>query len=660
MKHKLISAIAMLAVASTVITQFAAPAGAEPTERDKVIVVLDASGSMWGQIKGEPKIAIAKSVVKSLVEDWNPDVDLGLSVYGHRRKADCADIDLLVPPAPLDKPSFLKAVEGLSAKGKTPLTEAVSRAADALRYTEDRATVVLVSDGIETCDRDPCAVAKALEDQGVDFTAHVIGFDVSKEQEIAQLKCIAENTGGKFLGASDADSLKKSLAEAVNEVAKVESGVELVAVYEPGGEPVDGVSWTVQTVGDGGTTVKYGGGATPRYRLSPGRYAATAKKTKGSASATTEFEVVEGAANRVEVVIAQEVPVTLVAVTEPGGEPLEEVSWQLHPADKDSQLAKTFKYRYGGGATPVYTVPPGKFLAKVQSQAGKAKAEQEIEVTLDGEHRFEILLAEEGVLQLHAVHEAGGESLERVAWEVRTIETDPLKQPKLLSYGGGAKPQYKLLPGRYQAKAKSLGGKATAEKEVEVRPGVLNTEEVVLPKEGVLKLAAVTEAGSAPLEDISWEVRTIESDPLRKPELVTYGGGNTPDYQLLPGRYQVTAKSKSGMAEVKQDVEVLAGKVNDIQVPFPQEGLLKLEVVSAEGGAPLNRASWEVRTIEADPLRKPTLVKYGGGATPEYRMLPGRYTAIVRIPGSKETAEMEVEVEPGERVVKQLVLTAEE
>ena len=58
------------------------------------------------------------------------------------------------------------------------MTDAVVAAADSLRYTENAATVILVSDGIETCNPDPCAAAQILAETGVDFTAHVIGFDV--------------------------------------------------------------------------------------------------------------------------------------------------------------------------------------------------------------------------------------------------------------------------------------------------------------------------------------------------------------------------------------------------------------------------------------------------------------------------------------------------
>ena len=70
---------------------------------------------------------------------------------------------------------------------------------------------MLLSDGIETCNRDPCATAERLERTGVDFTAHVVGFDVERERDRAQLRCLAENTGGRFLSAASAGELRSAL-----------------------------------------------------------------------------------------------------------------------------------------------------------------------------------------------------------------------------------------------------------------------------------------------------------------------------------------------------------------------------------------------------------------------------------------------------------------
>lgn len=193
------------------------------------IIVLDASGSMWGQIDGEAKITIARRVISDILRDFPEDQAIGLSAYGHNRKGDCSDIELIVPPATGNAAKIAQAVAEISPKGKTPLSDAVVNAAKQLRSEEEPATIVLISDGIETCDQDPCAIAAQLEQTGVEFTAHVVGFDISVPEESEQLACLANETGGKYMAASNAAELSTAL-ETVTEtlVAPLEELTEVV------------------------------------------------------------------------------------------------------------------------------------------------------------------------------------------------------------------------------------------------------------------------------------------------------------------------------------------------------------------------------------------------------------------------------------------------
>ena len=194
---------------------------------DKAIVVLDASGSMWGQIEGEPKITLAKDVFTDLIDDWDENVALGVTVYGHRSKGDCNDIESVYPVSRLDGPRLKQIIQGISPKGKTPLTRAVKQAAEELKFAEDKATVILISDGKESCDADPCAMAAELEKLGVDFTAHVIGFDVDVETQ-AELRCMAETTGGNYYDAKGA----AELGEALKQVTRFPETIGFRAVAE--------------------------------------------------------------------------------------------------------------------------------------------------------------------------------------------------------------------------------------------------------------------------------------------------------------------------------------------------------------------------------------------------------------------------------------------
>src|SRR5690606_15182673 len=210
----------MTAVTALALTAAGVPAIAQ--EQPGTILVLDDSGSMWGQIDGVNKIVIAREVVADILADFPEEQNLGFVTYGHRERGQCADIQTVIQPAPGTASEIVRIVNELNPRGMTPMTDAVIVAAEALRHTEQAATVILVSDGIETCNPDPCAAARALAQAGIDFTAHVIGFDVKGEAEaLLQMQCIAEETGGRFLTADNAAELTKALQQVVAAPAEV-------------------------------------------------------------------------------------------------------------------------------------------------------------------------------------------------------------------------------------------------------------------------------------------------------------------------------------------------------------------------------------------------------------------------------------------------------
>ncbi len=185
---------------------------------ENVMIVFDGSNSMWGQIDGTAKIEIARDAMDNLLGEWTETHEIGLMAYGHRRRGDCTDIEMLVTPGEHTRAGILERINGITPTGKTPLTGAIEQAATTLSYADAPATVVLISDGLESCDRDPCAVSEALEQAGVAFTAHVVGFDLG-DADASALSCIAENTGGQYLSARNADELGDAFSAVSSAVA---------------------------------------------------------------------------------------------------------------------------------------------------------------------------------------------------------------------------------------------------------------------------------------------------------------------------------------------------------------------------------------------------------------------------------------------------------
>jgi len=178
----------------------------------KLMIILDASGSMWGQMEGRTKIEIARDVLTEVINQLPGDTEVGLTAYGHRVKGDCNDVEELVPISPLNKDELIRTLNAIQPKGMTPMLYAVSKTMERLKPETGETTVLLVSDGKETCADKPCEGVAALKSDHINFILHIIGFNVTPEEK-AQLTCMAEAGGGAYFAADDTAGLKAALQQ---------------------------------------------------------------------------------------------------------------------------------------------------------------------------------------------------------------------------------------------------------------------------------------------------------------------------------------------------------------------------------------------------------------------------------------------------------------
>lgn len=202
-----------LLFATAVSAATAAESAADGAASD-VVLVVDASGSMRAKVGGQPKMDVARRVLRDVVGKVPAGAQIGLVAYGHRSESDCKDIETIVPVGSGDRAALLTRVDALPAKGKTPITGALTQVFDDLATRERPATVVLVSDGIETCGGDPCKTVRDARAAGRKFILHVVGFDLGPE-DVSQLECAAQAGGGLYFGARDAKELGTALEQAV-------------------------------------------------------------------------------------------------------------------------------------------------------------------------------------------------------------------------------------------------------------------------------------------------------------------------------------------------------------------------------------------------------------------------------------------------------------
>ncbi len=324
---------------------------------ENIVIVLDASGSMAGRIGGKPKIDIARQAIEDVLATIRPDTRLGFVAYGHRRKGDCTDIETIYQVGQPDALAIRRAMGRLRPLGKTPLGAAVRRAAEALRYKESRATVILVSDGQENCGVDPCALGRELEAQGVDFTAHVIGFDVRRGEE-AGLQCLARATGGRYVAAVDAKTLQKALTQTVKvaeaakpapppvkapKVAAIAGLVVKAVVSEGGAEWSGDLGLTLYSAKAGldGKRKKIASAWRVKSghvfrKLPPGRYLLQVTLPDHRHIARSTMVEVKPGAGQVVTVVLDIGQVRFDAVLEEGGKPFNwDLGWTVYDQKKD-------------------------------------------------------------------------------------------------------------------------------------------------------------------------------------------------------------------------------------------------------------------------------------------------------------------------------------
>ena len=216
---------------------------AQESEDGAVLLILDASGSMnRADDNGVVLIDGAKSALTRLIGGLPHGSQVGLMVYGHRVPNDdqangCRDTELVVPVGALDREGMLDAVDGVDAKGFTPIGLSLEEAAAAL--PGGRGTVILVSDGEDTCaPPDPCEVAAALLERGIDVRVHTVGFFLAGDQAArSQLQCIADATDGTYHEVDAVEALAAELGVLVYEA--LPEGTEPVVIPLDGGTTVE-------------------------------------------------------------------------------------------------------------------------------------------------------------------------------------------------------------------------------------------------------------------------------------------------------------------------------------------------------------------------------------------------------------------------------------
>ena len=188
---------------------------------EKILFILDFSGSMNDTLDGHKKVDLMLNTMTKFLPYINKNAWVGLRVYGHKYGItaydSCKASTLLVPITQGSAASIQNQLFRTKARGMTPITYSLKKAleSDFAGY-DGKKHIILLTDGGENCDESPCVWAMELIQFRKDVKIDVIAFNIEDKDDLDQLECTALVTSGKFHSANTSAELVNGFRESLN------------------------------------------------------------------------------------------------------------------------------------------------------------------------------------------------------------------------------------------------------------------------------------------------------------------------------------------------------------------------------------------------------------------------------------------------------------
>lgn len=608
----------------------ASPAfAADGPSEGPAVVVFDGSGSMWGTIGTErpPKYELLQGALRQTLSTLSPNVKLGLVAFGHRRRGDCGDVQVLAEPAPGAPDRVIGLAERISPRGRGPLSQALKVAAS--RIPADRpGSVIAIHDGPDNCSQDPCAAAQEIARTHPKTRVFMIGFGLPRA-DAQRVQCVAEATGGRVFETQDTAGLEAALSEAMT-LAGLERvdpatgvavpapqaaippkaagapGLRLSASLAQGGPSVtQPVAWTIAKASAPDTVVAAGRAPDFAAELEPGSYVVTARL--GEASARQTAEVGSDGPTDVQVGLGAGA-VKLAARANGEGASLSNPLITVY--GKHSGSAPTANPVWiGRDANAELILPAGDYDIRIDDGLTRETAE----VTLAEGVSVDVApVLNAGRLELAAVSATSDEPLEDVTYIIE--EDDPFSPGGLREVVRSADPAaaFTLPAGTYHVVARS-GALETRER-VPVGSGDVAKHVAVF---NIVKLTVsalldpTAQSGGGRSRPVVIRILT----PDRPEREVARAYAETGVFHLPPGKYRVEARISGKSIGATGSVDLAPGR--DVTAE------IRLESGEVSVAAAAGALYWRVKDS-----RGRTVMHSGSGTARTERLAPGTYELI--------------------------------
>ncbi|NJO68026.1 MAG: VWA domain-containing protein [Bacteroidetes bacterium] len=192
---------------------------------------------MNGTWEKSKKIDIAREILIAMIDSLEQldQIQLALRVYGHQSPVppqDCSDSKLEVAFGPATASRIRQKLRYIEPRGTTPLAKSLEMSVKDFPPCDDcRNIVILITDGIEACDGDPCVVSRNLQAQGITLKPFIIGIGMDDNFK-ESFSCI-----GTYYNAPKEEQFKEILGVVISQA--LNSTTAQVNLLDANGKPTE-------------------------------------------------------------------------------------------------------------------------------------------------------------------------------------------------------------------------------------------------------------------------------------------------------------------------------------------------------------------------------------------------------------------------------------
>lgn len=536
------------------------------TGRTNIEVILDASGSMGAPFSTttQTKFDIARTALYDVILEMKPQQqdfprNIAVRLFGSKQEAsaaDCQDTELVAGMGEPDLDGIRAALDKSVPKGTSPIAFTLSKALEdfPIATAADR-VIVLVADGSDNCEGDPCAAAAKLEEGETKTIVHVIAFDIAPDDQ-PKLECISKATDGQFFLARNDAELRAAMDQAINSTIPYNLKMSATA----GGMPIP-FKISVFKAGTNEVVRRGESIGTKLLSLPPGAYDVLVEYAE-SAETKKPSKILKGveilATTKVEQAIEFDlVQITLSAQGTDGA--LVPAKFRFFKANTQDQVAQAET----GAEAKTFFIAPGLYDIAADLAEAQPESFTVVENGIDVKPGVALDLAfkfQKGTLSLKG--QTTQNDFIPFLFQIFKAGTQQVVASGALPAEGGS---VMMPPGTYDLLVVGEDPKMTASPRTKIADVSINsgeTTDITAKFEmGTLTLSAVDGKGNR----IPAEFSVIEQDSQLELAHAQSPSGTPVTVQIPPGTYRIVASSIKSILEPKPSVPV-----NDVVITAQQ------------------------------------------------------------------------------------------